>query len=109
MSGKCFSSGKLTNKGAKDLYIRPYLNLKIDSISLFIIPISLDSFRVDLAKRTENLLKVFLHPALLPTVSHVAVQLNMENKDLFLIEYGQYLTKDSEKKSTGIFSFTKYI
>ena len=109
MSGKCFSSGKLTNKGAKDLYIRPYLNLKIDSISLFIIPISLDSFRVDLAKRTENLLKVFLHPALLPTVSHVAVQLNMENKDLFLIEYGQYLTKDSEKKSTGIFSFTNYI
>ena len=33
----------------------------------------------------------------------------MENKDLFLIEYGQYLTKDSEKKSTGIFSFTNYI
>ena len=33
----------------------------------------------------------------------------MENKDLFLIEYGQYLTKDSEKKSTSIFSFTNYI
>ena len=85
MSGKCFSSGKLTNKGAKDLYIWPYLNLKIDSISLHIIPIALDSFGVDLAKRYEDFLKCFLHPALLPTVSHIAVQLNMENKDLFLI------------------------
>ena len=59
MSGKCFSSGKLTNKGAKDLYIWPYLNLKIDSISLHIIPIALDSFGVDLAKRSEDFLKCF--------------------------------------------------
>ena len=84
MSGKCFSSGKLTNKGFKGFLYQTLL-LKIDSISLHIIPIALDSFGVDLAKRSEDFLKCFLHPALLPTVSHIAVQLNMENKDLFLI------------------------
>ena len=55
MSGKCFSSGKLTNKGAKDFNIRPYLNLKIDSISLYVIPISIDSYLHYLAKK----LKIF--------------------------------------------------
>ena len=109
MSGKCFSSGHLTNKGAKDLYINPYLHLKIDSISLYVIPIALDSFAVDFAKNTTTLFQFFFHPALVPNVSHVAVQLNMENKDLFLIEYGQYLTKDSEMKSSGIFSSSNNI
>ena len=103
MSGTFYSSGKLTNEGAKKLDIRPYLNSKIDSISLYIIPIQLNK-GMDILKGIEMRLKLFLHPALIPNVSHVAVQLNMENKDIFLMEYGQYLTKDSEKENVGMFS-----
>ena len=103
MSGTFYSSGKLTNEGAKKLDIRPYLNSKIDSISLYIIPIQLNK-GMDILKGIEMRLKLFLHPALIPNASHVAVQLNMENKDIFLMEYGQYLTKDSEKENVGMFS-----
>ena len=108
MSGECFSSGKLTNKGEKKLDIIPYLNSKIDSISLYIMPIQLNT-AIDIAKEIEVHAKLFLHPAIRPNISHVAVQLNMENKDLFLIEYGQYLTKDSEKENLGIFSLSDNI
>ena len=103
MSGTFYSSGKLTNEGAKKLDIRPYLNSKIDSISLYIIPIQLNK-GMDILKGIEMRLKLFLHPALIPNASHVAVQLNMENKDIFLMEYGQYLTKNSEKENVGMFS-----
>ena len=108
MSGECFSSGKLTNEGEKKLDIRPYLNSKIDSISLYIMPIQLNT-AIDITKEIEVHAKLFLHPAICPNISHVAVQLNMENKDLFLIEYGQYLTKDSEKENLGIFSLSDNI
>ena len=101
MSGSSFYSGHLTNEGKKELDIRPFLNLKIDSISLYIMPIALDIFN-DVIKSFGVILTPFL--PISPTMSHVAVQLNMENSDLLLIEYGQYLTKDSEKKSYGIFS-----
>ena len=108
MSGECFSSGKLTNKGEKKLDIIPYLNSKIDSINLYIMLIQLNT-AIDIAKEIEVHAKLFLHPAICPNISHVAVQLNMENKDLFLIEYGQYLTKDSEKENLGIFSLSDNI
>ena len=108
MSGECFSSGKLTNKGEKKLDIIPYLNSKIDSINLYIMLIQLNT-AIDIAKEIEVHAKLFLHPAICPNISHVAIQLNMENKDLFLIEYGQYLTKDSEKENLGIFSLSDNI
>ena len=109
MSGSCYSTGNLTNKGEKKFDIQPYLDSKIDSMSLYVIPISLDSIFLNAYSNTENVSKFLLHPAFLPKACHIAVQLNMENKDAFLIEYGQYLTEDSEKQSTGIFSSSNNI
>ena len=44
MSGSIYSSGCLTNNGEKELFIWPYLYDQIDSISIYIIPISLNPF-----------------------------------------------------------------
>ena len=94
----------MTNNGKKELNIEPYLKLKITSLYVYVIPIELNSFWCDLLSNVINLYKPFIHPALSPTASHVAIQINMENNESFYIEYGQYLTKDSEINSTGIFS-----
>ena len=45
-----------------------------------------------------KILQPFFHPAISPTFCHIAIKLNLENiKDIIIIEYGQYLTKESEK------------
>ena len=104
MSGSFYSSGKMTNDGKKELCIKPYLKLKITSLDVYVIPIELHSFWCDLFSGLLRLPKFLLHPSLTPTCSHVAVLLHMENNESFYIEYGQYLTKNSKKNSTGIFS-----
>ena len=41
---------------------------------------------------------------LTPTFCHVVVQLNIENnEDIIILEYGQYLSEESEIKTTNIF------
>lgn len=55
-------------------------------------------------KTLGKLASPFIHSALTPTLSHIAIQLNLENSDyIYVIEYGQYYSKDSKLK-TGMFN-----
>ena len=103
MSGKYYSSGLLTNKGSNDLNIKDYLNQKIMDINLHIFPLSTNK-KFTTFQIIGSVLKVFTPMIVNPSLTHVAVQLNLERtKDVLLIEYGNYLTKDSNNKN-GILS-----
>ena len=95
MSGIFDFSGMKTNKGEKLLDIEKYLNLTIKDIVIHSIPLKdnviFSTLRL-IGKRFQNL----FHPKLTLTFSHIAIQLNLENDDIFIIEYGQYLTEDSQ-------------
>ena len=47
-----------------------------------------------------------IHPAIFsPTLSHIAIQLNLENEYIAILEYGQYYSKESDTiRNTGFFS-----
>ena len=47
-----------------------------------------------------------IHPAIFsPTLSHIAIQLNLENEYIAILEYGQYYSKESDAiRNTGFFS-----
>lgn len=100
MSGCFRSTGKETNNGKKNLYIGDLLYLKIRNLVIHCIPLS-NNFITSYARGIGKYMQMTLHPALTFTLSHVAIQLNMENDDIIIIEYGQYLTEDS-KENTGI-------
>lgn len=45
-----------------------------------------------------KIIQPFFHPTISPPFFHIAIKLNLENiKDIILFEYGQYLSKESEK------------
>ena len=102
MSGCFIFTGKETNNGEKKLILDDLLSKKINNLIIHSIPLSnsnFASFMRVLGKSYQS----FLHPALTPTLCHIAIQLNLENNDIVIIEYGQYLTKDSDIKN-GFFS-----
>ena len=97
MSG-CFRfTGKETNKGEHLLNIDDLLNTKIQSLVIHCVPLSNDLI-TRVARTRGKIAQFFIHPGLSFTLSHIAIQLNMENKDILIIEYGQYLTQESEIK-----------
>ena len=97
MSGCFRSTGKQTNKGEGQLNISDILNLRIESLDIYSIPLSTGFFG-NLIRGFGKILQPFFHPAISPTFCHIAIKLNLENmKDIIIIEYGQYLTKESEK------------
>ena len=50
-------------------------------------------------------LKQLIHPSIFsPTFSLIAIQLNLENKYIVIIEYGQYFYNDSELNNINRFS-----
>lgn len=95
MSGSLIS-GNLTNDGLKILDIESYLNARIKDLSIHVIPLSTSkSFGV--FWNITSILKMFVPMIVNPSFSHVAVQLNLENsKDILIIEYGQYLTEETD-------------
>ena len=96
MSGSVISTGILTNKGAKLLEIERISNLQIKDITIHIIPLT-NNGKIKKLRNIGRFCQFFLHPALTPTFCHVAIQLNMENKkDIIIMEYGQYLSEESE-------------
>ena len=103
MSGFFYSSGLLTNNGSKDLKIEDYLNRKIEDIAIHVIPLSTNEHFTTF-QTVGAVLKTFTPMVFNPSLTHVAIQLNLENtKDVFIIEYGEYWTKDSNPKKS-IFS-----
>ena len=101
MSGCFISTGKETNKGEHLLKIDNSLNTKIQSLVIHCVPLSND-LMTRIARARGKHLQLFIHPALSFTLCHIAIQLNMENEDILIIEYGQYLTQESEIKK-GLF------
>ena len=103
MSGSVLSTGILTNKGANLLEIERISNLRIQDITIQIIPLWSNN-AVKKMRAFGRFLQFFLHPMITPTFCHVAIQLNMEgNKDFIIIEYGQYLSDKSEIISPSSF------
>ena len=95
MSGIFGFSGMKTNKGEKLLNIDKYLNLTIKDIVIHSIPLK-DNLGFSLARLIGKRFQNLVHPMLTPTLSHIAIQLNLENNDIFIIEYGQYITEESK-------------
>ena len=98
MSGCFIFTGKETNNGEKKLILDNLLSTTIDNLVIHSIPLSTSPIASGL-KYIGFRLQLFCHPALSPTLSHIAIQLNLENNDIVIIEYGQYLTKDSDIKN----------
>ena len=102
MSGCFIFTGKETNNGEKKLNLNDLLSKKINNLIIHSIPLS-TSPGVSLVRYVGQRAQDLIHPSLTPTLSHIAIQLNLENNDIVIIEYGQYLTEDSDIKN-GFFS-----
>ena len=106
MSGGCIGTGLLTNNGNKisGYEMNKILDLSIIDLIIHIIPLSTSSIARSIRAIGTGISSVFIHPALTPTLSHIAIQLNMINGSIVVLEYGQYFTKDSIIENTGIFT-----
>ena len=102
MSGSFTSTGKKTNQGQKNLDLGNLLYTKINNLVIHAVPLS-NSVFASYIRMGGKAYTPILHPSLTFTLSHIAIQLNMENNDILIIEYGQYITVDSEIKA-GVFS-----
>ena len=102
MSGSFIFTGKETNNGDKNLILNDLLSKKINNLIIHSIPLS-NSVFASYMRYIGKSYQFVLHPAFTPTLCHIAIQLNLENNDIVIIEYGQYLTKDSDIKN-GFFS-----
>ena len=102
----CLFSNDLEQK----LEIDKIMELKIKSLSIQIIPLYTQKFIKILRKYLGTFLQSLIHPALLsPTFSHIAIQLNMENDDIIILEYGPYIENSNQNKSkikiNNVYSF----
>ena len=94
MSGK-LGTGLATNMLYNEENIEKFFNLRIKNIVIRTITLSKNTF-FHMLKTLGIFLQNFITPILSPTLSHLIIQLNMENnKDIFLIEYGPYFAKDN--------------
>lgn len=105
MSGSFISTGLITNKGEKLLKVEELLDMKIEDLSIQIIPLWLNT-GITFLRNIGKAFQQMIHPAIFsPTLSHIAIQLNLENKYIVIVEYGQYYSEESEEiKNTGFFS-----
>ena len=79
------------------------LDKKIDSLIIHNIPLS-QSNSMTALRTVGKLVTPLLHSALTPTLSHISIQLILQNSDfIYVIEFGQYYSKDSNLKN-GSFS-----
>ena len=102
MSGCFIFTGKETNNGEKNLILDDLLSQKINDLIIHSIPLS-NSVLSSYFRTLGKVYQLYIHPSLTPTLCHIAIQLNLKNKDIVIIEYGQYLTKDTDIKN-GFFS-----
>ena len=102
MSGIFISTGLKTNKGVKSLTIDDYLNKRIRALTIHVLPLSIDkkftNFQI-----FASIWKVITPMVVNPSLTHIAIQLDLEDTDdILIIEYGQYLTEDSNLENKGI-------
>ena len=103
MSGSFISSGVITYRRESLSEISRLNNLKIESISIQVLPLTTNEI-INGLRYIGKVLQPFIHPVFTPTICHVAIQLNMENnEDIIIMEYGQYYSKDYDPNQ-GILS-----
>ena len=94
----------LTNEGNNFLDIKDDLGHKIKNLIVHNIPLSTSKAMTAL-RTIRKIASPFIHSSLSPTLSHIAIQLNLEDSDfIYIIEYGQYFSKDSKIKSSCLSS-----
>ena len=94
MSGSLISTGSITNNGLNQLCIDEYLNKNIKGLTIHVIPLSMNEVFLK-TQATLRLLKCLVPLIFNPSLTHIAIQLDLENsEDILIIEYGQYLTED---------------
>ena len=103
MSGKYFSSGNLYNKGEICLIKEYFLKLKIQDAVIFKMDLMNNKVIGKLIDNAKFYIMVWLPFLNFPKIAHYALLLNTNSDNCIIIEYGQYLNINSEKKSTGIF------
>lgn len=106
MSGGFLLTGLMSNEGHKlsEDDVKKYMDLKIENLSIQIIPLQQNN-NISRIRTFGKLLQNFVHPAIFsPTLSHIAIQLTLEKNIIIIIEYGQYLTKESSKENSGLFA-----
>ena len=105
MSGCSIISGTMIENFEANSDFERLMNLKKRDLSIQIIPLK-SNVHINRLRIIGQFLQMFIHPTIFsPTLSHIAIQLNMENgKDIIIMEYGQYLTEQSEIDEPGIFS-----
>ena len=102
MSGSCYSSGIQFNKGEIGLKKEDFYNLKIESAILYKMNLIQNKAVNLLRGEITGINALYLPFVNIPNASHYALQLNTDGKRVIIIEFGQYLNKNSEKKCTGI-------
>ena len=78
------------------------MNKKIKDITIQVIPLSINDYFLRF-QFAEIMLKAMTPMIINPSLIHIAIQINLENsKDILIIEYGKYLTIDSNFTNSGI-------
>ena len=96
MSGTFSSTGMLTNNVNNNFDILNDNDHKIKNLIIHNIPLS-QSNSMTALKTIGKITSPFIHSAFTPTLSHIAIQLNLEESDfIYIIEYGIYYSKDSQ-------------
>ena len=102
MSGSFTSTGRLTNKGKQFPVINNYLNLIIKDLTIHIIPLSTKT-PVNIIRGIGGILKSHIPSIYHPSLTHIAIQLNLENcEDIAILEYGQYYSEESDLNKKNI-------
>ena len=106
MSGLFKSTGMLTNEGIENLDIHEYLNSVIEDLVIHVIPLS-TSTSISNLRIIGGFAKTFIPSIYHPSLTHIAIQLNLKDcKDVFIIEYGQYLTQNSGRNKSIFDNFS---
>ena len=102
MSGSIFSSGNMFNKGDMGSQKEQYFDLKIKSATLYTMNLKnvAGTFFTTILKGISAQFLPFINT---PKIRHYALALKTVDNRIIIIEYGQYLNKNSERKNLGIF------
>ena len=91
MSGSFTSTGMLTNNGLQLLNIDKYLDKKIKGLNIHVIPLTLNK-KVNVVRGISSVIKIFTPVIFNPSLTHIAIQLVLEDcDDVLIFEYGNII------------------
>lgn len=92
MSGSLLSTGIKTT--CEDLEIKELYKLQIESLVIHGIPLFTTNKAVDIIRFFACIAQHLLPPMI--SLDHYAIQLNLENDEVIIAEYGQYFTNETD-------------